>query len=84
MWHLAEFLSIQYWSKKLREVRLMMWKMIQSISFVLCWIAPFTFVFFLLSAIKETIKEGPNDVAFGFGAAISLLIIVAACVLTPV
>ena len=47
----------------------------------LCLIAPFTFVFFLIYAIREAVRGGDRDIAYGLGAAVSLLVLTAACVL---
>ena len=58
-----------------------LWEVIGAICSVLCWIAPFTFVYFLIYAIGETVKEGNRNIEFGFGAATSLLVIVAAILL---
>ena len=33
------------------------------------WIFPFTFVFSLLFAIRETVKDGPNDLKYALAAA---------------
>lgn len=43
------------------------------------WMAPFTFVFSFMAAIKENNKDGENDIKYGVISAVSLLIIVAAC-----
>lgn len=43
------------------------------------WIAPFTFVFFLIAAIKESIRDGDKDITYGVLAAISLFVLVVAC-----
>lgn len=48
---------------------------------ILCWVAPFSFVFCLVTAIKEAVNGGNNDISYGLGAAFSLLVIVAAVVL---
>lgn len=45
------------------------------------WIAPFTFVFSLLYAVRETLQDGESSVAPGFIAAFSLLVLAAACIL---
>ena len=50
---------------------------------ILCWVAPFTFVFFLIAAIKEAVNGGNNDINFGLGAASSLLVMLVAAVLGP-
>ena len=47
----------------------------------LCWVAPFTFVFCLVYAVREAVNGGSNDIALALGASLSLLIIVGACVL---
>ena len=44
-----------------------------------CLALPFTFVFFLIYAIREAVKGGDRDIAYGLGAAISLLAILAIC-----
>ena len=44
------------------------------------WIFPFTFVFSLLFAIRETVKDGPNDLKYALAAAVSLFILVAVCI----
>ena len=41
------------------------------------WIFPFTFVFSLLFAIRETVKDGPNDLKYALAAAVSLFILFA-------
>ena len=51
------------------------------LSLILCWVAPFSFVFCLVAAIKEAVNGGNNDISYGLGAAFSLLVIVAAVVL---
>ena len=43
------------------------------------WIAPFTFVFSFIAAIKESIHDGEKDITYGVIASVSLLILVAAC-----
>ena len=43
------------------------------------WIFPFVFVFSLLFAIRETVKDGPNDLKYALAAAVSLFILVAVC-----
>lgn len=40
------------------------------------WIYPFAFVLFLLAAINSTTHDGPNDIAWGTGAAVSLFLLV--------
>lgn len=45
-----------------------------------CLAAPFAFVFFLIYAVRDAVKGGDRDVAYGFGAAVSLLVILAVCV----
>ena len=37
------------------------------------WIFPFVFVFSLLFAIRETVKDGPNDLKYALAAAVSCL-----------
>ena len=37
------------------------------------------FVFSLLFAIRETVKDGPNDLKYALAAAVSLFILVAVC-----
>lgn len=49
-----------------------------------CLAAPFAFVFFLIYAIRDAVKGGDRDIAYGIGAAVSLLVIVAVCVLCMV
>ncbi|GEM_PF-2654110 len=48
---------------------------------VLWWIAPFTFVFFFISAIKKTIQDDVDSYLHAFWAAFSLLVVIAAIVL---
>lgn len=48
---------------------------------VLSFVAPFTFVFSLIDAIRETFSEGDDDVLPGIIAAVSLFVIVVACML---
>lgn len=43
------------------------------------WIFPFTFVFSLVAAIKETVKDGPNDLKYALISAVSLFVLVAVC-----
>ena len=43
------------------------------------WIFPFVFVFSLLFAIRETVKDGANDLKYALAAAVSLFILVAVC-----
>ena len=43
-------------------------------------VAPFVFVYSLLSAIKEILHDGEKDLQHGVFAAISLFVIVFACV----
>ena len=43
------------------------------------WIFPFVFVFSLLFAIRETVKDGPNDLKYALAAAVSLFILFAVC-----
>ena len=54
---------------------------LETISLHLCWVAPFTFVFCLIYAIRDAVKDGKNDIGLGLGAAVSLLIIIAAILL---
>lgn len=35
---------------------------------ILCWVAPFSFVFCLVAAIKEAVNGGNNDISYGLGA----------------
>lgn len=46
-------------------------------------IAPFTFVFCLIYAIRDMVKEkeGFSAIALGLGAAVSLLVMVQACMI---
>lgn len=44
------------------------------------WITPFTFVFFLLAAVKKMIHNGKNDITYGAISAISLLILAIECI----
>lgn len=48
---------------------------------VLCWRAPFTFVFPMIAAVGETVRGGGKGVGYGVIASDSLLVIIAACVL---
>ena len=50
---------------------------------ILCWVAPFTFVFFLIAARKEAVNGGNKAINFGQGAACSLLVMLVAAVLGP-
>ena len=34
----------------------------------LCWVAPFTFVFCLVYAVREAVNGGSNDIALALGA----------------
>ncbi len=54
---------------------------LQDISGVLCWIAPFTFVFCLIYAIKEAVSGGKHDITLASVSAVSLFIIMAAVLL---
>ncbi len=58
------------------------WGAVLKICMILCWIAPFTFVFFLVYTVKEAVNKGRHDIEYALGASVSLLIIVAACVLS--
>ena len=53
----------------------MLWFVLKLVSY-LWWVYPFAFIFFLLAAIQQLIKSGPNDVVYGFGAAVSLFLMV--------
>ena len=57
------------------------WAVIDRVVQILCWIAPFTFVYGLVFAIRDAVSGGERVVALGFLAAVSLLVIVAACVM---
>jgi len=51
---------------------------------VLMWggiIAAIPFVFFLVSAIKRAVTDGPRDIAYSLAAALCFFVIVAACIL---
>lgn len=48
---------------------------------ILWWVAPFTFVFSLIYAIKNAIAGGEKTVLLGFAAAVSLFVMVAGCAL---
>ena len=54
-----------------KETTFMLWFVFKLVSY-LWWVYPFAFIFFLLAAIQQLIKSGPNDVVYGFGAAVSL------------
>ena len=43
-------------------------------------VAPFTFVFCMIYAIRDAVQGGNRDIAYGLGAAVSLLVIVIACI----
>ena len=43
------------------------------------WIFPFAFVFSLVAAIKEVVKDGPNDLKYALISAVSLFVLVAVC-----
>ncbi len=55
-------------------------QIIQTIISWIGWITPFTFVFFLLTTVKETIHNGKNDITYGAISAISLLILAIECI----
>ena len=42
------------------------------------WLMPFLFVFFLLAAIREVVREGSNDLKYALAAAFCLLVLCAA------
>ena len=39
------------------------------------WLMPFLFVFFLLAAIREVVRDGNNDLKYGAAAAFCLLVL---------
>jgi len=51
---------------------------LEKLLFILAHIAPFTFTFFLIHAIKRAITDTERDIVYGIGAAVSLLILVLA------
>ena len=55
-------------------------QIIQTVISWIGWLTPFTFVFFLLVVIKETIHNGKNDITYGLILAISLLILAFECI----
>ena len=54
---------------------------LQDVSAVVCWIAPFTFVFCLVYAVKEAVTGGNRDIALSLAAAVSLFFLMAALLL---
>lgn len=42
----------------------------------LIWLTPFTFVFFLIYAIREAVKNGERDITYGALAGLSLFMLV--------
>ncbi len=42
------------------------------------WIAPFSFVFCLVYAVRDAVNGGERDVAYALGAAVSLLVLATA------
>ena len=46
--------------------------------FILAHIAPFTFTFFLIHAIKRALTDTERDIVYGIGASVSLLILIMA------
>ncbi len=57
------------------------WEIIRQICMILCWVAPFTFVFFLVYAVREAVNKGKRDIEYAFFAGISLFVIVSAFML---
>ena len=41
---------------------------------LLCLAVPFTFVFFLIYAIRDAVRDGGRTIPYGIGAAISLIL----------
>ena len=54
---------------------------LQDVSAAVCWVTPFTFVFCLVYAVREAVRGGDRDIALAAGAAVSLFVLVAACLL---
>ena len=42
---------------------------------LLCLAAPFAFVFFLIYAIRDAVKDGKRTIPYGIGASISLIML---------
>ena len=42
---------------------------------LLCLAAPFAFVFFLIYAIRDAVKDGKRTILYGIGASISLILL---------
>ena len=42
---------------------------------LLCPAVPFTFVFFLIYAIRDAVKDGKRTIPYGIGASISLILL---------
>ena len=45
---------------------------------LLRWVAPFSFVFCLIYAVRDAVSGGKKDVVYGLIAALSLLVLVVA------
>ena len=42
---------------------------------LLCLAAPFAFVFFLIYAIRDAVRDGGRTIPYGIGASISLILL---------